>query len=64
MAESNEQSPLTPVPSSTNEVQDDDEELDPRVQIELERLNHANEAINQLELQLDVNTSLLVFGKN
>jgi hypothetical protein len=24
------------------------------IQIELERLNHANEAINQLELQLDV----------
>ncbi|CAF3836093.1 unnamed protein product [Adineta steineri] len=32
---------------------DDDDALDPRVQIELERLNHANEAINHLELQLD-----------
>lgn len=32
---------------------EDDEELDPRVQIELERLNHANEAINHLESQLD-----------
>ncbi|CAF0869988.1 unnamed protein product [Adineta ricciae] len=40
----------------TNEsslTSEDDETLDPRVQIELERLNHANEAINHLELQLD-----------
>lgn len=56
MAESNEDESIrTPVPSSTNKTDDDDEELDPRVQIELERLNHANEAINHLELQLDVN---------
>ena len=33
---------------------DEDDALDPRVQVELERLNHANEAINHLELQLDV----------
>ncbi|CAF3877331.1 unnamed protein product [Rotaria sordida] len=32
---------------------EDDDGVDPRVQIELERLNHANEAINHLELQLD-----------
>ncbi|CAF4510773.1 unnamed protein product [Rotaria sp. Silwood1] len=32
---------------------EDDEGLDPRVQFELERLNHANEAINHLELQFD-----------
>ncbi|UJR15634.1 hypothetical protein I4U23_002571 [Adineta vaga] len=40
----------------TNEsslASENDEILDPRVQIELERLNHANEAINHLELQLD-----------
>ncbi|UJR31023.1 hypothetical protein I4U23_018532 [Adineta vaga] len=30
-----------------------DDELDPRIQIELDRLNYANEAINHLELQLD-----------
>jgi hypothetical protein len=31
------------------------------IQIELERLNHANEAINNLELQLDVIKSLFFF---
>jgi uncharacterized protein HemY len=64
--------------NESNVPSDDDEVLDPRVQvtssililafvishsllqIELERLNHANEAINHLELQLDV-ISLLVF---
>ncbi|KAF5898099.1 SH3 domain-binding protein 5-like, partial [Clarias magur] len=30
-----------------------DEELDPRIQEELEHLNHASEEINRLELQLD-----------
>ncbi|CAF1654328.1 unnamed protein product [Rotaria magnacalcarata] len=37
----------------SNLASENDYELDPRVQIELERLNHANEAINHLELQLD-----------
>ncbi|CAF1473609.1 unnamed protein product [Rotaria sp. Silwood1] len=32
---------------------DEDDALDPRIQIELERLNYASEAINQLEVQLD-----------
>ncbi|CAF1183384.1 unnamed protein product [Rotaria sordida] len=36
-----------------NSKSDEDDELDPRIQIELDRLNYANEAINQLELQLD-----------
>ncbi|CAF2841058.1 unnamed protein product [Rotaria sp. Silwood2] len=37
----------------SNSKPDEDDALDPRIQIELERLNYANEAINQLELQLD-----------
>jgi hypothetical protein len=44
---------LTDIESSSKSEEDD--ALDPRVQIELERLNYANEAINHLELQLDVN---------
>jgi len=31
----------------------DEEVLDPRVQVELEKLNHATDAINRLELELD-----------
>ncbi|XP_063794367.1 SH3 domain-binding protein 5-like [Pseudophryne corroboree] len=40
---------------STGETKKDEaeEELDPRIQEELERLNQASEEINQLELQLD-----------
>ncbi|CAF2567264.1 unnamed protein product [Rotaria sp. Silwood2] len=37
----------------SNITSEEDDGLDPRVQIELERLNHANEAINHLELQHD-----------
>jgi hypothetical protein len=43
----------TPIESPSSKSEEDDP-LDPRIQIELERLNHANEAINHLELQLDV----------
>ncbi|CAF1139612.1 unnamed protein product [Adineta steineri] len=42
------QSELNVESSSTSE-----DDLDPRIQIEFDRLNYANEAINSLELQLD-----------
>jgi hypothetical protein len=48
---------VTPSPrdSRNDSLSDDyDEEvLDPRVQIELEKLNHATDSINRLELELD-----------
>ncbi|XP_005104675.1 uncharacterized protein LOC101846373 [Aplysia californica] len=38
---------------SGGEDQGEDEELDPRIQVELEKLNKASEEINRLELELD-----------
>lgn len=39
--------------SSTGSEEYEDEHLDPRIQVELERLNKASEEINRLELELD-----------
>ena len=44
------------------EVQDNcvDGDLDPRIQIELEKLNSSTDVINKLELDLEVSVYLLV----
>lgn len=39
--------------SSPTAVDDDDEELDPRIQVELEKLNTTTDEINRLETELD-----------
>lgn len=35
-------------------MEEEDNELDPRIQIELEKLNTATDEINKLEIELDV----------
>jgi hypothetical protein len=57
-------------PEDNNELLDDNddvfrEESDrnlPRIQVELDKLNYSNESINNLELELEVNCSLVGFG--
>ena len=45
--------PTTSSRRSSTSSNYDEEVLDPRVQVELEKLNHATDAINRLELELD-----------
>lgn len=40
---------------------DSDSELDPRIQIELEKLNTTTDEINKLELEYDVSENCTVF---
>ena len=44
---------VKPVASRQNGGDVEEEELDPRVQEELEKLNHCTDEINRLEIQLD-----------